>query len=559
MFIRNRKTARRALYMSVLAIAFFTSCRDTTCRELARIEQLMETSPAQADTLLSSIGEPQEPSRKAWYAVLKTQLDYKLYREIESDSLILSATGYYGTPYKSISRHRKYRAAMAWYSQGCVYSYFENDVSAIYAYLKALDLFPDTLTRYYALTEQNLGKHYLNRMMLPEATEQYRLCLANAIRMNNEKARNNAIYNLGRCALYNRDFIVADSIFNHILTESRYSNDQKNFAVFQLSKIRLHHDKDYKQAMKLINEYLSYRKYPEDSGAGLSLKADIFFEMGQFDSAYHYYNKSLDHTRDINTRCSNYDKLALIALQLGHKDDAAQYYNHYKSTADSVYERRNHEQINVIESEHQIELEDNRLHDRTIRLSIIITSLMLLSILLAITAVIYYRNWKKEKIWNIRDTISQTESDILNRKLTDSDQDTIHEERSVTDDVSIEIMELYQKELQDCCQWFKLQDVYSIISSKTTIRDTELSNDDRIKIIKTLNSCFRPVMQFLSEEIPEISRDEAYVLILSYLGYNSVDISMLLNVTDGCIRQRRKRVQNKDTNNLTQLFLADKA
>ncbi|MBR4842690.1 MAG: hypothetical protein IK006_06335 [Bacteroidaceae bacterium] len=93
MFIHNHKTVRRVLYLSVLAIAFLTSCRDTTCRELARIEQLMETSPAEADTLLASIGEPQKPSRKAWYAVLKTQLDYKLYREIESDSLILSATG----------------------------------------------------------------------------------------------------------------------------------------------------------------------------------------------------------------------------------------------------------------------------------------------------------------------------------------------------------------------------------------------------------------------------------------------------------------------------------
>lgn len=552
MCIHNHKTVRRVLYLSVLAIALLTSCRDATYRELARIEQLMETSPAEADTLLASIGEPQKPSQKAWYAVLKTQLDYKNYRPVTDLDLILAATDYYGI------RKKDYHAAMAWYSLGCAYSDSNNDMAAINAYLKAKDLFPDTLTRYYALTEQNLGKHYLNRMMLPEATEQYRLCLANATRMNNEKARNNAIYNLGRCALYKRDFIVADSIFNNILTESRYSNDQKNLAVFQLSKIRLHHDKDYQQAMKLINEYLSYRKNPEDSGAGLSLKANIYYEIGQIDSAYHYYNKSLDYTQDLNTLCTNYDKLALIALQLGHKDEATQYYNHYKSTADSIYERRNHEQINVIESEHRIELAENRLHDRTIRLSIITTSFMLLSILLAITALIYYRNWKKERIWSIRDTISQTESDILNRKLTSSEQDTIQEERRETDDVRIEIMELYQKELQDCCQWFRLQDVYSLISSKTTIRDTELSNDERIQIIKTLNSCFRPVMQFLSEEIPEISRDEAYVLILSYLGYNSVDISMLLNVTDGCIRQRRKRVQNKDTNNLTQLFLADK-
>jgi len=548
-----RERLLSAVAIILLLFINLSSCTKAELKQLDEIERLLETNPRAADTLLSSIPEPQRPSQKAWYAVLKTQLDYKNYRPVTDLDLILAATDYYGI------RKKDYHAAMAWYSLGCAYSDSNNDMAAINAYLKAKDLFPDTLTRYYALTEQNLGKHYLNRMMLPEATEQYRLCLANATRMNNEKARNNAIYNLGRCALYKRDFIVADSIFNNILTESRYSNDQKNLAVFQLSKIRLHHDKDYQQAMKLINEYLSYRKNPEDSGAGLSLKANIYYEIGQIDSAYHYYNKSLDYTQDLNTLCTNYDKLALIALQLGHKDEATQYYNHYKSTADSIYERRNHEQINVIESEHRIELAENRLHDRTIRLSIITTSFMLLSILLAITALIYYRNWKKERIWSIRDTISQTESDILNRKLTSSEQDTIQEERRETDDVRIEIMELYQKELQDCSQWFKLQEAYSLISSKTTIRNTELSNDEKIQIIKALNNCFRPVMQFLSEEIPEISRDEAYVLILSYLGFNSVEISMLLNVTDGCIRQRRKRVQDKDKHNVTQLFLADKA
>ena len=111
----NHKTFRNALYLSVLTILFLVlaSCRDATYRELTRIEQLMETSPAQADTLLCSIPEPQSPSRKAWYAVLKTQTDYKLYQPITSDSLILTATDYFGTPYRSVSRLRRYRAAMA--------------------------------------------------------------------------------------------------------------------------------------------------------------------------------------------------------------------------------------------------------------------------------------------------------------------------------------------------------------------------------------------------------------------------------------------------------------
>ena len=555
MCIHHHKTVRIILYLLFLATAFLTSCREATYRELARIEQTMETDPAKADTLLSVIPEPAKARQRALYAILKTQLDYKNYRPVSDLDLIIDATDYYGI------RKKDYHAAMAWYSLGCAYSDSNNDMAAIDAYLKAKDLFPDTLIRYYALTEQNLGKHYLNRLMLPEATEQYRLCLANATRMNNEKARNNAIYNLGCCALYDRDFITADSLFSHITSDSTViSGGLKSMAVFQLSKIKLHYDKDYSQAMKLINEYLLNCKNAENLGSGQSVKADIFYAMEQIDSAYYYYSSSLQYTHDISTLCSGYDHLTLLSMQLDHnKDDAIKNYNYYKILADSIYELSNHEQINMIESEHRIELAENRLHDRTIRSAIITASLILLSILLAIIAVIYYRNWKKERIWNIRDTINQTESDILNKKLADPDMDSIQEEIRDTDDVRIEIMELYQKELQNCSQWFKLQEAYSLISSKTTIRNTELSNDEKIQIIKALNNCFRPVMQFLSEEIPEISRDEAYVLILSYLGFNSVEISMLLDVTDGCIRQRRKRVQDKDTHNVTQLFLADKA
>ena len=534
----------------VVAGCVLTGCGQSILREA---EALLETDLKAADSILASMPMPKSRRDRAWYAVLKTQADYKNYRPLTDNSLILSATEYYGT------KHKGYQAAMAWYSLGCSYTDANNDLAAIDAYLKARDLFPDTLIRYYALTEQNLGKHYLNRMMLPEATEQYKCCLANAIRLNDGIVQKNAIYNLGRCALYGKDFPTADSIFSHILTDSTSTYDQKNIAIFQLSKIRLHHDKDYPKALELINEHLHYLKNPENYGAGLSVKADIFNEMGQFDSAYHYYSKSLDYNNDINTVCSNYDHLMQMAIELGHKDEATQYYNGYKNTADSIYELRNQEQIKTLESEHKTELAENQLHNRTVRLTIIIVSFILISIMLAIIAVIYYRNWKKEKIWRIRDSINQTESDLLNKKLPLFGPESADESKL---DYAIDktgIVELYSKELKECCLLFQLQDVYSLMSGKSALRDVELTQDEKVQIIKTLNDCFRPVLQFLFDEIPDIKRDEAYVCILSYMGYNSVQISRLLDVTDGCIRQRRKRAQDKDSNKVTQIFFTEKA
>ena len=517
-------------------------------RELLQAERLLETDVKAADSILSSMPMPTSRRDRAWYAVLKTQVDYKQYKPITSDSLILSATRYYGA-------HRKnYRSAMAWYSQGCVYSELNNDLAAIDAYLKAKDLFPDTLVRYYALAEQNLGKHYLGRLMLPEATQQFESYLTNGIRLNEINAKKNAIYNLGCCALYSKDFCKADSIFNLILKDPTSSVDQKQLSLFQLSKIRLYHEKDLQKAMELINEYLSYLNSYKNSGAALSVKADIFHEMGQFDSAYIYYSRSLECSNDINTFCSGYDMLTMMSIQLGDKTEAIKYYNSYKSMADSIYERRNHEQINVIESEHRTELAENQLHNRTIRFTIICFSFILISTLLAIIAIICYRNWKKERIWRIRESISQTESDLLNKKLTQSEQDFTETNNPDDTQKRTEILELYCKELKECSKLFQLQDVYSLMMGKTSIYDVEFTREEKVQIITTINDCFRPVIQFLFDEIPGINRDEIYVCILSFLGYNSVQMSRFLDVTDGCIRQRRKRTQDKDINHLTQLF-----
>lgn len=76
--------------------------------KLLQVEKLIETDVEAADSLIYSIDEPAGKRNGALYAMLKTQIDYKQYRDIPNDSLIRIATDYYGTKYKD------YHAAMAW-------------------------------------------------------------------------------------------------------------------------------------------------------------------------------------------------------------------------------------------------------------------------------------------------------------------------------------------------------------------------------------------------------------------------------------------------------------
>lgn len=175
-----RKSRLFSIILSGLIATILISCGNS--RILREAETLLETNPAAADSILASMPAPKSRRDRAWYAVLKTQADYKQYKPLTTDSLILTATDYYGTRIRG-SRNRRYHSALAWYSQGCVYTELNNDLAAIDAYLKAEGLFPDTLVRYYALTENKLGVLLINRMMLDEAKQQFKCCQINAKRL----------------------------------------------------------------------------------------------------------------------------------------------------------------------------------------------------------------------------------------------------------------------------------------------------------------------------------------------------------------------------------------
>ena len=88
----------RSLVLALLLI-FAASCTPiTTGRHLSQIEHLLEQDPEGASLQLDSIDTSSLNKRNlALYAILKTQADYKLYRDIPTDSVIRIATYYYGT------------------------------------------------------------------------------------------------------------------------------------------------------------------------------------------------------------------------------------------------------------------------------------------------------------------------------------------------------------------------------------------------------------------------------------------------------------------------------
>ena len=357
--------------------------------ELAQVERLLETNPAQADSLLSTIGQPEGKRMQALYAILKTQADYKNYRDIPDDALISQACNYYGT------HKRNYHAALAWYSRGCVLSLTGDDLGAIESYLTARDLFPDTLNRYYVICEHNLGKQYLARHLYDEALDILELSLKNAQAIGDDVTAAYSKYNIALIDLYQERFSKAQSSFIQLAGNPYLPDLLRTETNLQLSKIQLHHHENPDKALQYINRYIDQVDF--QSGAGYSIKADAFYALGAYDSAYHYYLKSLECETELSTESNNYSRLPELSLILGHDDKTAFYIDKYRECLERQHERYNQNSITALRLRHNIEKYEMIHKEEKKRYLILTFSIIAVAILALSLIYLYHENRRRRR------------------------------------------------------------------------------------------------------------------------------------------------------------------
>lgn len=383
----TRRFARVALMFVALGW-LLTGCEDS---RLSKVEQLMDSDVVAADALIYTMDVPTGKRNSALYAMLKTQIDYKMYRDIPNDSLIRIATDYYGTKYKD------YHAAMAWYSLGCVSELTDQDSTAVDAYLKAMRLFNDTLVRYYALCEQNLAHIYVEHDLADEAMQMIRACYINAERLKDSAAIAFCEYNIANSLLYSKQFDEARTMFLELKDSKWLSDDSKDIPLIQLSKISQFKDGDHNQSIKYIDSFLSRNQHNVPNGTAYSVKADAYYGLNQIDSALLYYHLSLTETTDPNTVCDTYRRLSEIQTLKGNKDSAAYYIKQTSSWIDSSMTayRPNNIYKTILNNKGIKTTSKHRLYRYLVIPSIII--IVILLIVGSTLQIIWYRERQKKK------------------------------------------------------------------------------------------------------------------------------------------------------------------
>ena len=324
------------ILLFALAWVTLTGCGHN---ELIQIERIMESDVQKADSMICSMDMPTGRRGQALYALLKTQIDYKMYRNADGDSTIRVATDYYGRKYKG------YHAAMAWYSLGCISSESGKDSTATDAYLTALSLFPDTLVRYYALTEQNLSHIFLEHKMGNEAMPLIRSCRANAVRLKDSAAIAFCDYSIAKSYLYDNMYDEAQTMFLELKDCKWLSPTTRNVTLLQLAKISCINTFDYEEALQYADAFLMRNYHNNPYGAAFTIKADAFLNLNQLDSARHYYQMSLLDSDDPYTICNSYRHLAEIQSILGNQDSVTYYTKKVSDWTDEIVSTSNSELI----------------------------------------------------------------------------------------------------------------------------------------------------------------------------------------------------------------------
>ena len=519
---------RAILYTLLLATLCMGCGGHGHMRQLERLEAQLDTAPhlvrlALDSIPLASLGDEEW----ALYAILRTQADYKCYVPLTTDTLIRHATAYY-------NRNRKsFRAAMAWYSLGCVYTELQDDEEAIQAYLRAQSFFPDTTVRYHALCRHNLGCHYLNRELFDEAISSFQLCKLLAIAMTDSVTIGYCDYYVGCAYLYQKEFDSAEAYFDKVHHNAWSANISIDNLPLQRAKIAFYRDRNYDEALSILSDNKKTRN--EVQSASYSLKSEIYQALGNNDSSYHYLLLSMRYPQELHTQCWNYKRLAELSPLLGQTDSTFHYLERHTVLLDSIYRLRQQSEINEIRNDFSLQFYQQQLAKKNLLFQ-------MTGIILFVTALLgiwLLFNQRRNKLLKKNLQLDAELAQIRNALLYGTGKE---EGDTTSPRLSPEEIYAYYSRLYDMClQRYGETASYSFMLSSPM----QLDKRQRESIIADIRQCFADLVSAIHSAMPNLSADILLTCLCLSFGYSTDTITNLFVISPQTVRSRKSRAKKE--------------
>ena len=523
---------------------------------LRRAEMLMDSLPAVSLSLLDSVSSDRLRGNDVpLYALLKSQADYRNEIPFTTDSLILLAAQHYGTHRKST------RAALSQYYLGCAYKNLGRDTDAIDALLRATYLFPDTTSRYYALSYFELGRLYIYHNINDksvEALQKYKEspdCVLYPVF--------DAItdYFIALAYLYKEEYQKSDSLFRDVINNPYLTEDYRIDSYFQLAKINYY---DYHNIDKAA-EYLYYEMnlFPEKDrnkiGGSYAILGDIWKERQNVDSSYYYFKKSIQCINSPYVHSHSYWELAKLSVQKNQIDSIFPFINLYETANDSIEQYENKVKIFEIENRHHQEIENRETELENLRTKVLYGSMSVFAFVLCAFALILADRKRKVEIIQFQKQLNDIKQQQIELALPDElPEDEDNDEKDVRSSVydsdvstmavaSLPELAFHQQRIQLCRQQFDLSDwkrhIYSHPSDVAEGR--KMSQERREKLTHYIDDLFVDVFFYLAQENPKLTKIDLHYCAMAILGLDFAQMAYCTSASAHAYHCRQGRMKDK--------------
>ena len=524
----------------LLFVSVLFSCRPDrlSVLNLQHAEALLDQHPDSALIFLNKI-TPSSLSTEdyAHYCLLMTQARDKNGLPLTSDSLISVAVEYYND-----KKNLDVKAKTYFYA-GRVNIDMQNTKQAMEYLLKAADFAEDGKDyKLQYLIYYYLGDLYFNENLYDSALKMDKQAFYYSQLLKNKSYM---VYALRSIALaYNGKEENHNSLTYYLKALNILPKSDTATLATLLTEIggRYNELGDYSSALQTVNRAINLSLDRAMLSYSYVIKAYVYFNIHQYDSASYYYKKTLN-SPDLYTKTETYNRLSKIERARGNMGEALSYNDIYLHFRDSIEKQQHSDMIIKMQNIYQHKKTVEKIQYLTLeknqqKMVLYLISAVSLSVLFFLVSILLLYRSRKERQTRELEMVVQLEkeeSQKANVRLQESELIRIRKEK-----------ELLEKEMELRTDFFsRLNNLtFPFLSANDQKGGViRLTDDDWDSIVKNTDAAFNHFSTRLANTFPELKKDEILFCCLIKMKLGLSTLSSVYSLSKDGISKRKERIK----------------
>ena len=540
----------RILYFFIISLISLASCQQAPMLlpELKVADSLVWEQPDSALAILTRMPKPSPSDRlnDATWCLLYTQARDKCYLPHTSDSLINVAVRYFER------RDDWRRKAQAWFYRGQVELDRKNIKEAVAYYVKAKDILDRADDPFLAyLVYSSLGSIYRYRDLYDASLEELRLCVKEIEKTERNPYWSSSYSELGRTFAEMGQWDSAQYYFSLSLENARTIKNKKKeaMALNELSAV-YQAQKDFDQALSFARKNIALKIAMQDTAnlpQGYYGLGRIFYNMGNWDSAKVYFNKSL-HTENLYTLSNAYLGLSHIAKEENNDKAFDEYHRLYKTYHDSIYKKPTVKELANVQSDYEYDKQEATYH-KSEHSSFYQKCALWIVIIFLIVGFYFLLRKKNQRISQCENN-QQALADY-EIKMEQAKHD-IHILQEVNDRLKAELVSCkenaeekdlhisrFRQKLRNCTRYFRKMN-QSLFSNIHVLKDEEL-----LLLVRKTDFIYDNFSKRFRRAYPSLKDADIYFCCLLKLGFSTGEIAEMYSVSESAVLKHKHRIADR--------------